>query len=195
MCSEMPGHSALTAMTDVERSNAGVVLPELDAAARELLLAYGLEVGAPQPMNGPCEAGDDHVAAMMGFMGDAFEGVLAMQAPTGLLDACSRLPGSIAGDAAAVADWIGELTNQLLGRMYNKLLSYERITRTTRPMFAPAGELGGEGSDRERTTWLRVPTSAGDVLVVLELHATSPLHRSDEPERASPLREGELTMF
>ncbi|MBC8067929.1 MAG: chemotaxis protein CheX [Deltaproteobacteria bacterium] len=179
----------------MERSNADVVLPQLGAAARELLVAYGLEVGEPEPFAGPCGADETHVAAMMGFMGDACEGVLAIQAPTNLIDACAQIPGSIAGDPAALADWIGELTNQLLGRMYNKLLSYERITRMTRPMFAAPGELGGAGPDRVRTTWLRVPTSAGHVLVVLELHAAAALVRCSEAEQPIPMHEGELALF
>jgi chemotaxis phosphatase CheX-like protein len=191
----MPGAPSAIALNDVERSNTDLVLPRLGAAARELLVAYGLEVGEPIAFTGPCGADDTHVAAMMGFMGGACEGVLAIQAPKNLLDACAPTPGSIADDAAALADWIGELTNQLLGRMYNKLLSYERITRMTSPMFAPPGELGGVGSDRERTTWLRVPTSAGDVLIVLELHAAAAFVRCSDADVRIAMREGELAIF
>jgi hypothetical protein len=191
----MSGTPLAFVMSDVERSNADVVVPQLGAAVRELLVAYGLEVGEPEPFAGPCGSDDTHAAAMMGFMGGACEGVLAIQAPKNLLDACAPTPGSIADDAAALADWIGELTNQLLGRLYNKLINYERITRSTRPMFAPPGELGGEGPDRARTTWLRVPTSAGDVLVVLELHAAAALVQCSDADQCIAMREGELAIF
>jgi CheY-specific phosphatase CheX len=75
--------------------------------------------------------GERHVAGLVTFSGPRIQGSLALVStfpvvaktrPTDL-DSTSRSSGS-AGDRILLRDWVGELTNQLLGRIKNRFCAF-----------------------------------------------------------------------
>ena len=96
----------------------------LDAVIGDACRALFEAVGARlEPSDAHTGTADD-VGASIGFTGPALRGALVMISTHRFVQRV--LPAEIeAGDSAEqVADWTGELANQLLGRIKNKLLTY-----------------------------------------------------------------------
>jgi hypothetical protein len=73
------------------------------------------------------------LCGIIGFTGDDLKGSLML--------ACSREPLELARDGGDVTmrDWLAELTNQLLGRVKNRLLAFGTVIHCSTPVV-----LGGE---------------------------------------------------
>ena len=73
------------------------------------------------------------LCGIIGFTGDDLRGSLML--------ACSREPLELAQDGGDVSmrDWLAELTNQLLGRVKNRLLAFGTVIHCSTPVV-----LGGE---------------------------------------------------
>jgi CheY-specific phosphatase CheX len=80
-------------------------------AAQDLAAAYGLDV--------PCtsEEDDEQLAAIIGFTSPGYRGSLVVSVSKRTLEQV-RAPGT----TATLNDWTAELSNQLLGRVKNRLL-------------------------------------------------------------------------
>lgn len=94
-------------------------------AFQELLEFYGAATGsadASAPRHAPPAAS---FAASLGFTADQLRGTLVLIAPESAI--AKVLPPELAAGASspdALADWVSELANQLVGRVKNKLLRY-----------------------------------------------------------------------
>jgi len=156
------------------------------ASAVELFDVWGLTLATSA--EGAADYGE---LAIIGFSSDGIRGALGM--------AIDRRLTGIAAEAAMLAtgdsdDFIAEASNQLLGRLKNKLLRYGSVLSLSTPMVLrgvaihPAGPVwtyafkttDGLGL----TIWLDVRTDAGFELSEVE-------HVEDE----SAAREGELMIF
>jgi CheY-specific phosphatase CheX len=89
------------------------------SATQELFNSHGLMVSSSPP---PATAeGENLLIATIGFTAAELRGTLVLAMDRGL--AASSLPGNLKareqGDEI-VADWVGELSNQLLGRLKNR---------------------------------------------------------------------------
>jgi Chemotaxis phosphatase CheX len=73
------------------------------------------------------------LCGIIGFTGDDLRGSLML--------ACSREPLELAqgGGDVTMRDWLAELTNQLLGRVKNRLLAFDTVIHCSTPVV-----LGGE---------------------------------------------------
>jgi hypothetical protein len=109
-------------------------------AALELLRCYGgtdaIEID-PAGETGPDEL---VLAAAVGFAGPSLNGTLAVAVPRRLLDALYPLHND-KGVPVAHGDWIGELGNQLLGRVKNKLVVYGVDMRLGTPAVVEGRDL------------------------------------------------------
>ncbi|HWB82110.1 MAG TPA: hypothetical protein VG755_44410, partial [Nannocystaceae bacterium] len=91
---------------------------------------------------------------------------------------------------------IAELANQLLGRTKNKLIRFGTTLQITPPTYAVADALIVLGCDPARTSWIAVDTTAGPLLVMVELHAADDFAFQEcEPAGAVAHAEGELLLF
>lgn len=84
-------------------------------SSKQLFSAYGLEVHARSAAEFPT-AGELALCAVMGFGGKQLRGALVLAATREPLEKTNP------GDSTSQRDWIGELANQLMGRVKNRLL-------------------------------------------------------------------------
>ena len=86
----------------------------------------------------------------------------------------ATLPGALEQTPRLVRDWLGELSNQLLGRAKNRLLAYGSSFRLSPPTTLSGRELTLE-SREGTTTWFKVTTSQGVFEYALDFRAAPDL--------------------
>jgi hypothetical protein len=83
-------------------------------ACTELFGAYGLEINSSSTLD---RSGDELLfCGVMGFVGRTVRGICLLGATRPPLEQCCPADDNL-------RDWMGELTNQLVGRIKNKLLA------------------------------------------------------------------------
>lgn len=110
-------------------------------SVEELFAAYRVQL---VPVTGVTSAEEVAFAGVIGFTGHNIRGTLVL-APTR-----SLLESSHQASPAALGDWAGELANQLLGRIKNRLRGYGVEIHVTTPVILrgislaplPRGDLG-----------------------------------------------------
>lgn len=135
----------------------------------ELFAAYGVDLAR---QDRPVVDANDEVAfaGVIGFTGPSMRGTLVL-APTRSLLARSHL-----GSPCALRDWVGELANQLIGRVKNQLRLYAVEIYVTTPAVVkgqclapvPRGDATGycfHGSPGAVSVWLDVEIADGIALV------------------------------
>src|SRR5262245_21945203 len=95
------------------------------ASTLELFAAYGVELYTPQD---PDREAAVAFAAVIGFTGEALRGTLLLAPECAVLERTQQVAGS------SNRDWVGELANQLLGRVKNHLLRYGVEIHVTIPL-------------------------------------------------------------
>jgi len=148
-------------------------LPILDALMIEITIdlfaCYGVTVSYAGC--GPSEPPPDvTVAGLIDFYGDDFRGTLLIAATENFFSRTSYLPHP--APPATVLDWAGELANQLLGRLKNRLygrgITMEVSTPTSLrglPLGAPEVDAARAYifRDSEQQIWVRLHLTAEDV--------------------------------
>jgi hypothetical protein len=108
----------------------------------------------------------EHVA-MLGFDGPQLMGVLTLSIPLALLDArlesASEPPGS-----ASSLDWMRELSNQLFGRVMNRLAVFQLKLRPHVPLGLSGPVLERLRKRSPSEVLYRFRTVRGDILVTLD---------------------------
>jgi CheY-specific phosphatase CheX len=166
----------------VERSDTTRAIQALaGAACTELMQAYGVTL---QPTNGWGESDEVMFSGVMGFVGDAVRGTCLLAAPQGTVEAAAPR------DAPA-RDWVGELANQLVGRLKAKLMARGATIALSTPVVLRGVKL----SPLPRTDVDPVvfESTAGKVLVWLEVEIEDDFRLGEE--RALSATEGELLVF
>jgi CheY-specific phosphatase CheX len=166
----------------VERSATTRAIQALaGAACTELMHAYGVEL---QPALGWVESDEVMFSGVMGFVGDSVRGTCLLAAPQGTVEAA-------APKGAGARDWVGELANQLAGRLKAKLLARGATIALSTPVVLRGVKL----SPLPRTDVAPVvfESSAGKVLVWLEVEIENDFQLGEE--RALKASEGELLVF
>jgi CheY-specific phosphatase CheX len=87
----------------------------LFTVGQQLFEAYDLRAASS---SAPRESLDIKVAAIIGFAGEKLRGSVMLAMSDRALQHTKQTPGE------SVEDWVGELTNQLAGRLKNRLLAY-----------------------------------------------------------------------
>ena len=118
-------------------------------------------------------------------------GSLLMALPSGV--ASRTIP---AADASLV-DWCGELANQLLGRLRNRLLDYQVSINMTLPVVISGGRFALPAKTRPITRYFSFVSDWGRLFVRLEaeLSPEVELVRLASTEEGRVLDEGELLLF
>jgi CheY-specific phosphatase CheX len=145
-------------------TNAEIIDEVIQLAAVELLRAYGV---AAQPTKVAVVAEDFSCAAAVGFTGSTMRGSLLIAVPSEISRRTCPLPSH------AYRAWVAELSNQLLGRIKSKLLSYGVELHVTIPVVIPARLLTPCSSPD--LVAHRFTSEAGDVLVWFDYEAVAGL--------------------
>lgn len=138
----------------------------LQGSAVELFHAHGVAVA---PL-GSSPVGDQQryydSVGMIGFDAVAFSGTLTLSIPTPVFDVyCeSRDPA----EKTTLADWTQELTNQLLGRIKNRLTMFQTSLRSHLPSAMSGSALERLRKRSPDEVLYRFRTLRGDIIVTLD---------------------------
>lgn len=132
----------------------------------------------------------EHVA-MLGFDGPQLMGVLTLSIPGALLD--TRAEGSPAHGPVSVLDWMAELSNQLFGRVMNRLAVFQLRLKPHVPLGLSGPVLERLRKRSASEVLYRFRTVRGDILVTLD----APLDdvRLAYSGSAQVAHEGEVILF
>jgi CheY-specific phosphatase CheX len=167
----------------VERLETTRAIQDMAAAAcTELMDAYGVRLAPSQ--GGWPESEDVMFSGVMGFVGESVRG-------TCLLAAAQATVEAAAPKNAAARDWVGELANQLVGRLKAKLMARGATIALSTPVVLRGVKL----SPLPRTDVAPVvfESVAGRVLVWLEVEIKDDFQFGEQ--RALAASEGELLVF
>ena len=128
---------------------------------------------------------------VIGFSSRTFNGSLLLVLPRSLVE--HTLPAA----DASLADWCGELANQLLGRLKNRLIDYQVSLNMTLPVVISGGRFALPAKTRPVTRYFCFVSDWGKFFVRLEaeIGPNVELVRQARPEAGRVLDEGELLLF
>jgi CheY-specific phosphatase CheX len=130
------------------------------------------------------------LVSIIGFSSDMVSGALLLAMPNSLVERTLPAPDS------SLADWVGELANQLLGRLKNQLLDYHVVVNMSLPVVVSGGRL----SLPTKTRLTRYYSFASDwetffVRMEVEVSPSLELVRDAGPSNKRSMDEGELMLF
>jgi CheY-specific phosphatase CheX len=151
------------------------------AACTELMDAYGVQLVRAQ---GWPETDEVMLSGVMGFVGDSVRGTCLLAAPQATIEAA-------APRSAVARDWVGELANQLVGRLKVKLMARGATIALSTPVVLKGVKL----SPLPRTDVAPVvfESRSGRVLVWLEVEIENDFQLGEQRQLAAS--EGELLVF
>jgi hypothetical protein len=128
--------------------------------------------------------------SMIGFSSHSLSGSLLMALPREVVRRTLPAPD------ASLADWSGELANQLLGRLKNQLLKYQVVINLSLPVVVSGEALQLPASTRQITRYYTFSSAFGTMFIRLDMEMSPTLQfvRSDA-EHAASMDEGELLLF
>ena len=180
-------------MNDYSRA---IIDAYIDASTRELFRSCGIEVfAAPEGAQGP----ESPFAATIGFTSGPIHGFLILALDRGLAE--RSLPASLRGAAAEdeiVADWTGELSNQLLGRLKTRFARVGIDVELSTPVTFVGKDLRHFSNPSLLRTMLRFEESSGGPPFFVELQGDCPPGFEIGPELGSDeegAEEGEVQLF
>jgi hypothetical protein len=150
-------------------------------AGAELLQAYGV---AASRVDGWAHNDELVYSGVMGFFGNTLSGTCLLAAPAATVLAA-------APPDARPRDWVGELANQLVGRLKSKLLARGVTIAMTTPIVVSGIRVSP--LPRGNMEPAVFETSTGRVLIWLEVEATDQFQLGDE--RPMLGSEGDLLVF
>ena len=103
-------------MSESKKENLELVRAIGAEMCRELFSGYGVELEDVHDIE---DFGDVDLCGVIGFTGDDMQGTLLLSISSGVIEFMKE-QGEL--EAGAAWDWVGELANQLLGRIKNRLL-------------------------------------------------------------------------
>jgi len=142
------------------------------------------------------EALDYTLAASIGFAGESIRGMLVLTADRPLVSASlppevqSRVPTD-----ASLCDWIGELANQLLGRIKNRLLRYGVDFEMSIPSVVQGRNLKRALPDGSLSRKMAFTHASGTVSLCFEARAENLAKMLAETPALESLTEGEVMLF
>jgi CheY-specific phosphatase CheX len=166
----------------VERSETTREIQSLaGSACVELMKAYGVELTSAE---GWGDSDEIMYSGVMGFVGDRVRGTCLLAAPQGTVIAA-------APQEASARDWVGELANQLVGRLKAKLIARGATIALSTPVVLRGVKLSPV--PRTEVQPVVFQSTAGKVLVWLEVEIEDDFRLGEE--RALSATEGELLVF
>lgn len=127
----------------------------------------------------------------IGFSSPTLSGSLLLAIPNAVLQ--QTLPT----DDANLADWSGELANQLLGRLKNQLLNYEVAINLALPVVVSGGEFSLPAKTRRLMRHFSFVSEWGRLFIrtEIEISPSVELVRQTGVGQTASMDEGELLFF
>lgn len=163
---------------------AGAVTEIIDSACQELFEAYGLPLVAMKGIDKV--PGTLVLCGVMGFVGSNVRGACLLAGTTEPFEASRPSNG-------ALRDWVGELTNQLMGRVKLKLLRRGAEIALTTPIVLQGEHIAPLPRARLAPSIFSAP--AGHVLVWLELETRQDFVLGPESDDQLEPSEGDALFF
>jgi Chemotaxis phosphatase CheX len=159
-------------------------------AARALFETYGVRLeldGSPVAKT----LRSVNLISMIGFSSQALSGSLLLALPDVVVE--HTLPAPDAG----LADWSGELANQLLGRLKNQLLKYQVVINLSLPVVVSGGGFSLPSKTRQLTRYFSFVCDWGRMFIRMdmELCPSIELVRQADARTDQSVDEGELLLF
>jgi hypothetical protein len=169
----------------------------LDSIIRESTLSlfsvYGIEL-FPIALLPPDH--DHTFATAIGFTNPVLPGILAMTMDRELL--VQSRPTELQGQAPSekdLDDWVGELCNQLLGRIKTQLLQHEIALKSSIPSTVRGRWLRRALMGASISRKMSFVKSASSVCVYFDAKTPKSLELKSRPLASSGVVEGQLTLF
>lgn len=160
----------------------------LDASTSDLFAAYDVPVER-RGFDPDLERSDVHYAGIIGFTGEAMRGTLLL-IPSDAVATAAGAPANPAGQR----DWIGELANQLLGRLKTRLLRHGIEVTITTPLVVHGRYIAPVPTSDSVPFPLAYHSPHGIIHVWIDADLAPGLELVEEHGK-SLLSEGELMMF
>jgi CheY-specific phosphatase CheX len=169
---------------DQQQSRA-ILSANLETCALELFQDVGAEITrAPEADWLP------DLTSVIGFAGHGVAGALALWSSNGCLRFLAEL-----GHAQSPEDWLGELSNQLLGRVKRRLAPYGAVFDLGTPIVVAGERLRLPSHRATEQVRVSLESPAGKLEVWLEMEFRDGFQLSDEPTADDGLAEGEALLF
>jgi CheY-specific phosphatase CheX len=136
------------------------------------------------------DIGSEGRIAVIGFGGEALRGFLVLDLPPAVL---SRTHPRHSHDEADLEDWVGELSNLMLGRIKARLLPYDVVIQLSTPLVVTGKGKCVEQADAHSVVHTFV-AHEGEFHVLLAADGDSTIELGDEPSREVDLVD-EMVMF
>lgn len=131
------------------------------------------------------------ITAIIGFAGDGIAGSLALSTSHSCLGGLAKL-----GNTEMSEDWLGELSNQLLGRMKRRLASHGASFGLSTPVVIAGERLRlSTGQQKEPIARCALGSDIGRVQVLLEIDFRDGFALTEESVEDGSLIEGEALLF
>jgi hypothetical protein len=131
-------------------------------------------------------------AGVLGFTGDGIKGTMVVSASGPAIEA--TFPDG--GTQADREDWVGEICNQLLGRVANKIIGYGLSIRMSTPVTFSGKELSMQRVEApEQRGWLLRGPGEADVYVHLAAEVEDHITWETAADAEDAPEEGDLMLF
>lgn len=159
-------------------------------AAAELLEGLGMSAE-------PARADEDDLAAVIGFTSEHLCGNLLLRAQESFVERTrSQLMGGRASTHAERCDWVAELSNQLLGRIKNKLISRGVSIAMTTPSVIEGRNISiSRPPSTEKHLRFHLETGTGPLWAWLDLEVQPTLALLATNAVDDVVSEGDVLMF
>jgi hypothetical protein len=162
------------------------IIDLFESAFKELIKSYsGAE---PELVVGEAKTLPNSSATIVGFGDIYFSGTAVL---VGASDATSALADTAPSNPV---DWLGELTNQLVGRLKNKLTIFGVLPAVGMPVPVSCPSLGLHSGDSEPLVW-QAAWPGGVLQMSLSLNIDSELELTAQQGMAAAAPEGSLSLF
>jgi hypothetical protein len=152
-------------------------------AMLDLFEAYSLQAEST-PVASSVE---DPTVGVIGFTASKLRGNLALLIPQEVI--------RVTQGGSDPMDWAGELTNQYLGRLKNKLIAYGIALEISTPLVVSGLSLRLQEPSGVSTQRVDCKTSAGPVHALISVRVGEGFEMTDEPSGEPMAIEGEMLLF
>ncbi len=133
-----------------------------------------------------------HYAGVLGFTGEGIKGTMVVSASGPAIEA--TFPDG--GSKEDREDWVGELCNQLLGRVANKVINFGMSIRMSTPVTFSGQELNMQKVDvAEQAGWVLRGPGEADVYVHLAVEVEDHITWEAAADAEDAPEEGDLMLF
>ncbi len=173
----------------LEPASADVLDAVLQSSAIAMFEAYGVAASEATPASGTRLR---EFAAIIGFSGAQLRGSLVVTLDRALVEVSGG--GQVEGNAQL--DWVGEVANQVLGRLKNRLLQFGVNIDLSTPVAISGDDLASTVRHSTVVRIVNLETIHGFCSLFLDYRLIAPVDLTDEAKlEVSVQSEGELLLF